>query len=59
MDCPGKLYSPGTDTGLNNFEVHLRNAKHRKKVEVRVREERRGREREREREREKGVVGRG
>ena len=53
MDCPGKLYCPGQDTGLNNFEVHLRNIKHRRKVEGRLKEERR------EREKEKGAGGKG
>ena len=38
LDCPGKLYTPGPETGVNNFEVHLRNRLHREKVERRVRE---------------------
>ena len=38
LDCPGKLYTPGPETGVNNFEVHLRNRLHREKVEKRVRD---------------------
>ena len=38
LDCPGKLYTPGPETGVNNFEVHLRNRLHREKVERRVRD---------------------
>ncbi|KAF6234520.1 hypothetical protein HO173_007145 [Letharia columbiana] len=38
LDCPGKLYTPGPETGVNNFEVHLKNRLHRDKVEKRVRE---------------------
>ncbi|KAL8906803.1 MAG: hypothetical protein Q9207_001791 [Kuettlingeria erythrocarpa] len=37
-DCPGKMYTPGPETGVNNFEVHLKNRLHREKVEERVRE---------------------
>ncbi|KAL8953566.1 MAG: hypothetical protein Q9222_000561 [Ikaeria aurantiellina] len=37
-DCPGKLYTPGPEMGVNNFEVHLRNRLHREKVEKRVQE---------------------
>lgn len=40
LDCPGKLYTPGPETGVNNFEVHLKNKMHREKVESRIREER-------------------
>lgn len=40
LDCPGKLYTPGPETGVNNFEVHLKNKMHREKVEKRVREDR-------------------
>lgn len=36
LDCPGKLYTPGPETGVNNFEVHLRNRVHREKVDARV-----------------------
>ncbi|KAL8728255.1 MAG: hypothetical protein Q9181_005410 [Wetmoreana brouardii] len=36
-DCPGKLYTPGPEMGVNNFEVHLKNRLHREKVEKRVR----------------------
>ncbi|KAI9826310.1 MAG: SWI/SNF chromatin-remodeling complex subunit [Thelocarpon impressellum] len=35
-DCPGKLYTPGPDTTVGNFEVHLRNGAHRRNVERRV-----------------------
>lgn len=35
-DCPGKLYTPGPETGVNNFEVHLKNRIHREKVDMRV-----------------------
>ncbi|KAL8665009.1 MAG: hypothetical protein Q9202_002565 [Teloschistes flavicans] len=35
-DCPGKLYTPGPELGVNNFEVHLKNKIHREKVEARV-----------------------
>lgn len=38
LDCPGKLYTPGPETGVNNFEVHLKNRLHREKVEKRVKE---------------------
>lgn len=36
-DCPGKLYTPGPGTTVDNFEVHLRNRLHREKVDVRMR----------------------
>lgn len=36
LDCPGKLYTPGPETGVNNFEVHLKNKVHREKVDARV-----------------------
>lgn len=35
-DCPGKMYTPGPETGVNNFEVHLKIRLHRDKVEKRV-----------------------
>lgn len=35
-DCPGKLYTPGPETGVNNFEVHLKNRLHREKVDRRI-----------------------
>ena len=35
-DCPGKLYTPGPEMGVNNFEVHLRNKLHREKVDLRL-----------------------
>lgn len=34
-DCPGKLYTPGTEL-CENFEVHLKNRSHREKVEERL-----------------------
>ena len=36
LDCPGKLYTPGPDITVSNFEVHLRNRQHREKVDARV-----------------------
>nr|CDI55247.1 related to SNF5-component of SWI/SNF transcription activator complex [Melanopsichium pennsylvanicum 4] len=36
LDCPGKLYTPGPDESLNNFEIHLRNRLHRANVNKRV-----------------------
>ena len=35
-DCPGKLYTPGPDTTVGNFEVHLKNRQHRERVEARI-----------------------
>ncbi|KAL9106227.1 MAG: hypothetical protein Q9227_008695 [Pyrenula ochraceoflavens] len=35
-DCPGKLYTPGPGTTVENFEVHLKNRNHREKVERRL-----------------------
>lgn len=37
-DCPGKLYTPGPENGVNNFEVHLKNRLHRENVQKRVME---------------------
>ena len=37
LDCPGKLYTPGPETGVTNFEVHLKNKVHRERVEERLR----------------------
>lgn len=34
-DCPGKLYSPGADMTVSNFEIHLKNKMHREKVNAR------------------------
>ena len=34
-DCPGKLYQPGPDTTVGNFEVHLKNRQHRERVDTR------------------------
>ena len=38
LDCPGKLYTPGPEMGVNNFEVHLKHKIHRGKVKRRVSE---------------------
>lgn len=35
-DCIGKLYTPGPDLTVGNFEVHLKNKLHREKVQARV-----------------------
>ncbi|KAL1871872.1 hypothetical protein VTK73DRAFT_1840 [Phialemonium thermophilum] len=35
-DCPGKLYTPGPEMTVSNFEVHLKNRLHREKVDRRV-----------------------
>lgn len=39
-DCPGKLYTPGPETTVGNFEVHLKNRQHREKVDARIAAER-------------------
>ncbi|KAE8454106.1 hypothetical protein EG329_005029 [Mollisiaceae sp. DMI_Dod_QoI] len=36
QDCPGKLYTPGPETTVGNFEVHLKNRQHRERVEARI-----------------------
>jgi len=36
LDCTGKLYTPGPETTVGNFEVHLKNRQHREKVAARV-----------------------
>lgn len=36
LDCTGKLYTPGPETTVGNFEVHLKNRQHREKVTMRV-----------------------
>lgn len=36
QDCPGKLYTPGPDTTVGNFEVHLKNRQHRERVDGRI-----------------------
>lgn len=36
IDCPGKLYTPGPEESLTNFEVHLKNRAHRANVAARV-----------------------
>jgi SWI/SNF-related matrix-associated actin-dependent regulator of chromatin subfamily B protein 1 len=36
LDCTGKLYTPGPETTVGNFEVHLKNRQHREKVNARV-----------------------
>ncbi|KAI9723439.1 MAG: hypothetical protein M1812_001323 [Candelaria pacifica] len=35
-DCPGKLYTAGPGTTVENFDVHLRNKRHRELVERRT-----------------------
>ena len=35
-DCKGKVYNPGPEETVGNFEKHLRNATHRKRVNERV-----------------------
>jgi SWI/SNF-related matrix-associated actin-dependent regulator of chromatin subfamily B protein 1 len=35
-DCPGKLYTPGPETTVGNFEVHLKNRQHRERVDGRI-----------------------
>lgn len=35
-DCPGKLYTPGPDATVGNFEIHLKNRQHRERVELRM-----------------------
>ncbi|KAF3183448.1 SWI/SNF chromatin-remodeling complex subunit [Orbilia oligospora] len=37
VDCPGKLYTPGPNETVENFEIHLRNRLHRERVEARIR----------------------
>ncbi|CZT03498.1 related to transcription factor snf5p [Rhynchosporium agropyri] len=34
-DCPGKLYTPGPERTVGNFEVHLKNRQHRERVDAR------------------------
>ena len=36
LDCPGKLYTPGPETTVGNFEVHLKNKLHLENVKKRV-----------------------
>ncbi|KAF7373424.1 hypothetical protein MSAN_00552000 [Mycena sanguinolenta] len=36
LDCPGKLYVTGPDETLNNYQVHLKNRLHRRRVNDRV-----------------------
>ncbi|KAB5558213.1 SNF5-like protein [Coniochaeta sp. 2T2.1] len=36
LDCPGKLYTPGPEMTVTNFEVHLKNRLHCEKVAARV-----------------------
>ncbi|CAG8973274.1 hypothetical protein HYALB_00000035 [Hymenoscyphus albidus] len=33
--CPGKLYTPGPEETVDNFEVHLKNRQHRERVDAR------------------------
>ncbi|RKF54400.1 SWI/SNF chromatin-remodeling complex subunit snf5 [Golovinomyces cichoracearum] len=35
-DCPGKLYTPGPEATVGNFEVHLKNRQHRERVDLRI-----------------------
>lgn len=35
-DCPGKSYTAGPETTVQNFEVHLKNRAHRERVTARV-----------------------
>jgi len=37
VDCPGKLYTPGPQKTLANFEIHLKNRMHKANVEERMR----------------------
>ncbi|KDQ13787.1 hypothetical protein BOTBODRAFT_175218 [Botryobasidium botryosum FD-172 SS1] len=39
-DCPGKLYLPGPNESLENFQVHLKNRVHRQNVSRRVQNQR-------------------
>lgn len=36
IDCPGKLYTPGPEMTVENFEIHLKNRAHRERVDLRV-----------------------
>ncbi|KAI0480655.1 hypothetical protein GGR56DRAFT_627028 [Xylariaceae sp. FL0804] len=36
IDCPGKLYTPGSDLNATNFETHLKMKAHRERVEARL-----------------------
>lgn len=36
LDCPGKLYTPGSGETLQNYEVHLKNRQHRQRVNDRL-----------------------
>lgn len=36
QDCPGKLYTPGPEMTVINFEVHLKNRQHRERVDART-----------------------
>lgn len=42
LDCPGKLYTPGPDTTVGNFEIHVKNSKHIERVRARLEAERGG-----------------
>ncbi|KAK7057551.1 hypothetical protein R3P38DRAFT_2841689 [Favolaschia claudopus] len=37
LDCPGKLYMPGEGRTLDNYELHLKNRLHRRRVSDRMR----------------------
>lgn len=43
LDCPGKLYTPGPATSVDNFEVHLKNQVHKERVEERCARAEKGR----------------
>jgi len=36
LDCPQKFYRTGPEETLNNFEIHLRNRAHRRRVAERL-----------------------
>jgi len=35
-DCPGKLYTVGPGTSVDNFEIHLKNRQHKDRVLART-----------------------
>lgn len=36
QDCPGKLYTPGPEETVGDFEEHLKNKEHRERAEKRI-----------------------
>ena len=36
LNCPDKLYAPGPEKGVTNFEIHLRSPNHRDRVADRI-----------------------